>query len=157
MTPGEANVAQPVPLSLQRGICGAGWEEGWDGSQSPCPRDLSGISTLVCAQWIRAPELPLCPAPQSSCEWAPSQPFPGMPGLMRDVGVSLHPPVPAVTSPTEPLHEQDALHHHSSGQAGSSAACSHRRSSKPSPPAAQDSLSLVLLLSKVTSKTSFPH
>lgn len=23
------------PLSLQKGICGAGWEEGWDGSQSP--------------------------------------------------------------------------------------------------------------------------
>lgn len=71
----------------------------------------------------------------------------------------------AVTSPTETswaavlpsLHEQDALHHHMLGKARSSATCRHKGSSKPAPPAAQDSLSLVLLLSKVTSKAPFPH
>lgn len=64
-------------LSLQRGICGAGWEEGWNGSQSPPPRDLRGNNTFDCALWTRVPELPIYLAPQSSCEWAPSWPFPG--------------------------------------------------------------------------------
>lgn len=155
-------MVQPVPpISAKEHLWGR-VGEGWDGSQSPPPRDLSGIYTPACAQWIRAPEVPINPAPQSSCD-GPQAAFPR--DAWADEGGGCFPGfLTALTSPTETpwapvlpsLHEQDAFHHHLLGKAVSSATCSHRGSSKAAPPAAQDSLSLVLLLSKVTSKAPFP-
>lgn len=148
--------------SLQRGICGAGWER--DGMAAKVL--LPGISvgfTLLPVPSGSGPQR--CPSvqPLKAAVSDPQAAFPR--GAWADEGGGCFPGfLTAVPSPTETpwaavlpsLHEQDALHHHLLGKAVSSATCSHRGSSKAAPPAAQDSLSLVLLLSRVTSKAPFP-